>query len=132
MDELFLAPSAPVAMPRAYWLESKMLTSAVLLVEPSATIFKEIMNTTASAPTNEFDMDILNDLFKDHAMILPHKPYILHTGEFRDEDHAKWTGNQGPAWDPVEVLSTAKYVHFSDWPLPKASSPQNTDVWKKR
>ena len=69
-------------------------------------------------------MEILNNLYKDTALVLPHKIYDLYIREFtpqRDtgEKHEKYLGDESAAWDPDLALKMAKFVHFSDWPLPK-------------
>ena len=52
-------------------------------------------------------------------MILPHRPYDLLTGEFRGDSHEKYLGTDREPWDPVAVFNEAKFLHFSDWPVPK-------------
>ncbi|KAE8152257.1 nucleotide-diphospho-sugar transferase [Aspergillus avenaceus] len=93
MDELFLLPPCPVAMPRAYWLnfDDRVLTSLLMLVQPS-----------------DFD-----------ALVIPHRPYSMLTGEFRSKRHADYLGNPLETWDPERAFEEAKLVHFSDWPVPK-------------
>ena len=121
MDELFLIEPAWIAMPRAYWLgfEGRVLSSQLLLLQPSEYEFDRVMKATADAGYNDYDMDILNKLYQDSAMILPHKNYDLLTGEFRGDDHQKYLQDNEQGWDPDLVLKEAKYIHFSDWPLPK-------------
>ncbi|KAK0744688.1 nucleotide-diphospho-sugar transferase [Apiosordaria backusii] len=123
LDELFTLPASPVAMPRAYWLypDEKKLASHILLVEPSAVEFQRVLDATNEGGENEYDMEILNTLYKDSALVIPHRRYALLTQVFRWEDgeHAKYLGSDREEWDPVEVLNEAKYLHFSDWPLPK-------------
>ncbi|GKU23132.1 unnamed protein product [Fusarium langsethiae] len=121
MDELFLMPSAPVALPRAYWLfpETEILSTMVMLVEPSETEFARIMDKADSASVNDYDMEIINSLYRDTALVLPHRPYALLTGEFRSESHAMYLGSDSEPWDPAKAYHEAKFVHFSDWPFPK-------------
>ncbi|KAE8350637.1 nucleotide-diphospho-sugar transferase [Aspergillus coremiiformis] len=121
MDELFLLPSSPVAMPRAYWFNTTdlRLSSQVMLVQPSAFEFDRIMKSVDIAGPSTYDMDIMNNLYKGNALILPHRPYDLLTGEFRREDHSLYMGNSLEQWDPSVVLEEAKYIHFSDWPILK-------------
>lgn len=121
MDELFLLPPCPVAMPKAYWLlpDSNVLSSQLLLVQPSTAEFDRVMNRIAEAGTNDYDMEIVNQIYINEAMILPHRPYDLLTGEFRSGNHAKYLGNKDEDWDPVYVFNEAKFLHFSDWPIPK-------------
>lgn len=120
MDELFLAPSAHVAMPRAYWLENPYLSSQMILIQPSTEEFKRIDQTINNVQAGEFDMEIVNILYGKDCMILPHRPYNLLTGEFRSKgNHTQYLGNEYEGWNPENVLQEAKFLHFSDWPMPK-------------
>jgi hypothetical protein len=69
------------------------------------------------------DMDIVSDMFKDHALIIPHRPYNLLTGEFRNREHTNYLGvgddEEKEKWNSDAIFTEAKYVHFSDWPYPK-------------
>ncbi|ETS86875.1 hypothetical protein PFICI_00703 [Pestalotiopsis fici W106-1] len=125
MDELFLLPPCPVAMPKAYWLlpDSNILSSQLLLVQPSAAEFDRVMNKIAEAGSNDYDMEIVNQIYIKEAMILPHRPYDLLTGEFRSGNHVKYLGTENEEWDPVYVFNEAKFLHFSDWPIPKPWIP---------
>ena len=133
MDELFTLPSTPVAMPRAYWLTEPIpnqLTSSVLLLEPSHREFARVEDAVSHAAERDFDMEILNHLYNKTAMVLPHRPYFLVTGEFRNHDplgHEAYLGDGDEAWDARRVRREAKYAHFSDWPMPKPwiSPPQD-------
>ena len=119
LDELFLLPSAPVAMLRAYWkLPSvRQLTSLFILLEPDEMVAQQLM--VAASPTvrqkDDYDMDILNRVYGDSAMVLPHRQYGLLSGEFRLDDHSRYLGNSQERWDPERVLREASLVHFSDW-----------------
>ncbi|KAI5862520.1 glycosyltransferase family 8 protein [Durotheca rogersii] len=130
MDELFLMPSCPVAMPRAYWLfpKDKILSSQLMLVQPSAVEFDRIMKKIESAGSNDYDMEIVNQLYEDSAMILPHRPYDLLTGEFRGDDHRNYLGTDREEWDPVAIFNEAKFLHFSDWPVPKPWIPMSESM----
>ena len=123
LDELFLLPSAPVAMLRAYWQlpTQHKLTSLLILLEPSEPEYQRLM--TASRPDHrpkgEYDMEILNRFYSDSALVLPHRQYGLITGEFRTTDHSNYLGNYFEKWNPDLIFREASLVHFSDWPLPK-------------
>ncbi|AEO64730.1 glycosyltransferase family 8 protein [Thermothielavioides terrestris NRRL 8126] len=123
MDELFLLPPCPMAMPRAYWLypEKKVLSSQVMLLQPSEAEFARVMDKINAAADDDYDMEIVNQLYGDSAMVLPHRPYDLLTGEFRHDpdEHAAYLGSEREKWDPVAAFNEAKFLHFSDWPLPK-------------
>lgn len=126
MDELFLLPPCPVALPRAYWIHNAdrvpVLSSQLLLIQPSALEFGRIMKAIETAGDNDYDMEIVNNLYGENAMILPHRKYDLLTGEFRAGEHERYLGNEVEEWDPERVLGEAKFLHFSDWPVPKVRS----------
>lgn len=73
-------------------------------------------------------MEIVNTLYRDSALLLPHRPYNLLTGEFRNIEpntHDKYLGNKEEQWDPQAAYREAKFLHFSDWPYPKViKNPQ--------
>lgn len=122
MDELFLMPSSPVAMPRAYWLDDT-LSSQLVLIEPSEFEFQRILKAFDSRSSHDFDMEIVNNLYGSDCIIIPHRKYDLLTGEFRSKEHRKYLGSEEETWDPQKVFDEAKFVHFSDWPLPKPWLP---------
>jgi alpha-N-acetylglucosamine transferase len=121
MDELFLIPSCPIAMPRAYWLlpEKSILSSHVMLIEPSEFEFARVMEKINNDSDDDYDMEIVNQLYHDSALVLPHRPYGMLTGEFRGDYHAKYMGNDLEPFDSAAIYNQAKMVHFSDWPAPK-------------
>ncbi len=122
LDDVFLLP-ASTAMTRAYWqLPSiKTLTSLFVLIEPDIREAERLF--AAASPDrrkeNEFDMEMINARYADHAMVLPHRKLVLLTGEFRATTHEKYLGNDYEQWDPERALRETSIVHFSDWPLPK-------------
>lgn len=136
MDHYFLSPLAPVAVPRAYWLndadssiKDQMLGSHVMLIEPNNNTFERIIEEARSSGT--FDMEVLNRLFADSAMILPHRRYALLTGEFRTKDHRQYLSEDKDAeWNAMAEVSRAYLVHFSDWPLPKPWLPHSQSQWE--
>lgn len=129
MDELFSLPPTTVAMPRAYWLhpDKHILSSQVILIQPSQVEFTRIISKINNAGRNDYDMELVNDLYQDSAVVLPHRPYDLLTGEFSKDNHQWYLGSDEEAWDPVAVYNEAKLLHFSDWPLPKPwlDAPEN-------
>ncbi|KAJ5256586.1 Glucose N-acetyltransferase 1 [Penicillium angulare] len=126
IDELFFLPKAPVAMPRAHWLlpETKSLSSLIVVLEPSYREYKILQESVHSVggvnfTDSRFDMELLNARYGESAMVLPHREYGLVSGEFRRKDHWRYMGNTEERWNPDQALAEAKFVHFSDWPLPK-------------
>ncbi|GKT65794.1 glucose N-acetyltransferase [Colletotrichum tofieldiae] len=108
-------------MPRAYWLypEKEILSSQIMLVTPSTAEFARIKAKIDSAGKNDYDMEIVNTLYRDSALILPHRPYDLLTRTIGGDHTQKYLGNDEEAFDAVAVYNEAKLLHFSDWPLHK-------------
>lgn len=127
LDELFLLPQTPMAMPRAYWTDSKPwpLTSMLMVIEPNLDELERLKNEMFRGghpelvEAHRYDMELVNDRFEESALVLPHRSYALLTGEFRHKDHSAYLGNPDEKWDAEKVFKEAKLVHFSDWPLPK-------------
>ncbi|KAL7940825.1 glycosyltransferase family 8 protein [Trichoderma barbatum] len=135
MDFLFLAPDSPVAMPRAYWLTDRqgaakqILGSHLMLIEPNTHRYERIINEAMRS--GEFDMEVMNELFKDSAMILPHRRLALLTGEFRNKNHYKYLApDEDEEWNALVEADRAYLVHFSDWPLPKPWRPHTEAQWQ--
>ncbi|KAK3058319.1 hypothetical protein LTR09_001397 [Extremus antarcticus] len=135
LDELFQLPPTAMAMVRAYWSDrprdSWPLATTLMLLKPDIAETKNLYETLQwrrlqpdRDDSRHYDSDLLNDRFGSSALVLPHRPYLLQTSEFRWDDHSAWLGSYGaPAsavkWDPHIALAEAKLIHFSDWPLPK-------------
>jgi hypothetical protein len=130
MDELFLLPSAPVAMPRAYWMDHFFLSSQLIVVEPSTVEWERMQEAIEHHDENDYDMDILNKLYGTSSIVIPHRKYDLLTGEIRPKDHDAYLGSKG-MWRVKDILAEAKYVHFSDWPMPKPWFETVAEGWEK-
>ncbi|KAI3538121.1 glucose N-acetyltransferase [Colletotrichum filicis] len=136
MDHYFLAPMAAVAVPRAYWLNEKdtpvvkqVLGSHVMLIEPNKSRYDKIVSEALKS--GDFDMEVMNHMFKDSAMILPHRRLALLTGEFRAKEHQKYLApDDDEEWNAMAEVSRAYLVHFSDWPLPKPWLSRSDAQWK--
>lgn len=120
MDELFLLPPAPVAMPRAYWMSEKFfLSSQLIVIEPSEAEWKRVEYSMDHHQGNDYDMDILNKIYGRSSTVIPHRKYDLLSGEFHGEKHQDYLGSPNEKWDAKKILAETKFVHFSDWPMPK-------------
>lgn len=123
LDELFMLPSAHVAMPRAYWTlpQKKALSSKLVLIEPSHSEYERLLDTGRAAQRQGglFDMDGLNGMYDDTALVLPHLRYGLNSQEFRSEDHEKYLGQSGAIWAPESIMREVSLIYFMDYPLPK-------------
>lgn len=123
LDELFLMEPAPLAIPYVYWGEPVgwQLSSQLMVVTPSSTEFSKVEAAIEAAGKDEYDMDIVDKLYHSSVVKLPQRPYDLLTGEFRREDHSAYLSSSASSlkWDAKSVLAESKFVHFSDWPVPK-------------
>ncbi|CAI6338774.1 unnamed protein product [Periconia digitata] len=127
LDDLFHLPATPMAMPRAYWYKAKPwpLSSVLMVLTPSLAELARFTSEMdkgadeALVAAHKFDMQLVNDRFEHSAMVIPHRPYIMLSGEFRAKNHSSYLGNTFEEWDPAAALAEARIVHFSDWPLPK-------------
>ncbi|KAB2573420.1 Glucose N-acetyltransferase 1 [Lasiodiplodia theobromae] len=136
MDHFFLSPLAPIAVPRAYWLTEKgsniakqILGSHVMLLEPNEHRYRKILDEAARSA--DFDMEVINHMFSDSAMILPHRRLALLSGEFRKQDHSQYMSpDEDEEWNAMGEVSRAYLVHFSDWPLPKPWKPRTKKQWE--
>ncbi|KAK0665582.1 family 8 putative glycosyltransferase [Cercophora samala] len=141
MDHYFAAPRASLAVPRAYWLgdvrntsfsiNEQILGSHVMLLEPNTRRYDRIVREAMGS--GEFDMEVVNRLFKGSAMILPHRGLALLTGEFRLKDHSRYLvgdDEDGEEWDAMGEVKRSFLVHFSDWPLPKPWMWHSSQQWR--
>ena len=138
LDELFTLPPTPMAMPRAHFEgmppDQWPLSSTLMVLEPNPFEFDNLMAILQSwrldpayRSRKKLDAELINHRFAGSAMVLPHRPYILPSSEFRRNEHSAYLGmHNGPdrttsrtRWDPRAALAEAKVVHFSDHPLPK-------------
>ena len=123
LDELFMLPSAQVAMTRAYWKlpHEKTLSSKLVLIEPSHSEYERLLQIGRNGQRQGemFKMDSLDGIYDDSALVLPHGKYGLTSGEFRSVDHKSYLGRTTAVWDPERMIEEASLVHFSDYPFPK-------------
>lgn len=124
LDRLFLLPHATVAAPRSYWSDAVhgdriILTSLLMLVEPSPSQSKRIISALEHRGKNDYDMEIINDLYKDDCLILPHRGLSLLSGELRRKTHNNYMGSSTDIWNATLELEKTAMVHFSDYPYPK-------------
>ena len=116
-------------LPRPEYFQGRILSSQLLLLQPSDYKFDRFLNATENARDGDYDMDMLNTPCQDSAMILPHRRYDLLAGEFRGDNHQKYLQNQQQQWDPDVIFQEGKYLHSPNWPLPKVcqTSPLASD-----
>lgn len=117
-------------MPRAYWQGYFFLSSHIIVVEPSATKWDRVQDAIENHEGFDYDMDILNKLYGMSSTVIPHRKYGLLTGEILPKDHETYLGSK-ELWRAKEILAEAKFVHFSDWPMPKPWLKALAEDWKK-
>jgi hypothetical protein len=93
----------------------------VILIQPSEFELNRIITAIIASNPGEYDIEIINKLYRGNALVIPYRPYGLLSGEFRNKEHSKYLGNSEEDWDPEKALRDAKLVHFSDWPVPKVA-----------
>lgn len=122
LDELFLIPASPVAMPYIYYGQADgwHFSTQLTLMTPSTKSFSQISDAIKLAsPTND-DLSILETLFYGQIIKIPQRPFALLAGEYRQKSHVHYIGNRWPKkWDPDSMLREARILHFSDHPIPK-------------
>lgn len=127
IDELFTLPDTPIALPRAYWYHTAPvpLTTMLMVVKPNVKELERFKRVIIEGgdhqvvEAHKFDMELINERFEESALVLPHRPYALLSGEFRRSNHSAYLGDRAEPWDAQRIYDEAKLVHFSDWPLPK-------------
>jgi hypothetical protein len=121
LDELFLLPRAAVAMPYIYYTPPTgwAYSSNMLLVTPFASEFQKVQTAVLNAAPEQNDLDILNSLYSSHIQRIPQRPWSLLSTEFRHEEHVAYLQSRSAKWDPDKELGRAKFMSFSDSPIPK-------------
>lgn len=103
-------------------VKAEMVHSTSLLVvsNPSPRLASRIRSLAAAHnQSGTFDMELLNDAAAGQALILPHRPLTMLSGELRHTvDHSKYIGAD-VTWNATAEFEAAHYIHFSDWPLRK-------------
>lgn len=114
MDKLFFIEPAFVAIPRAYWLsfQDRILNSQLLLLQPNQHEFDRVIKATSRARENDYDMNLLNNLYKDSALVPPYRPYNLLTGEFRVKNTRNTSAMIQKARIPITFMKSANSYIF--------------------
>lgn len=130
LDHLFLSPPAIVAAPRAYWSKPVrgdriLLTSLLMLIQPSKEQAERVVQAMEARGGDDYDMEIVNDLFKDDCLVLPHRGLAFLSGDLRVQSHSQYMGSWTDPWNVTEEMNRTALVHFSDYPYPKVSEQRN-------
>lgn len=107
LDHVFSFPAVDLAAPRAQWKGSLGFTSAFLLVTLSDRLWDRMELALQNIDDDTFDMDILNKMFAETAMLLP-GDYCTLNSEWENNSIPKWwQGSEpprDPAWKPSRKL----------------------------
>lgn len=133
LDHLFLSPPAIVAAPRAFWNKPVhgdriVLTSLLMLIQPSHEQAERVVKAIETRGGNDYDMEIVNDLFKDDCLVLPHRGLTFLTGDLRHQSHPQYMGSWTDPWNATVEMNNTALVHFSDYPYPKVNEKRNCNA----
>ena len=107
LDHVFSLPAVDLAAPRAYWQGSHGFTSAFLLVNLSDRLWNRMEVALQNITDDTFDMDLLNQMFADTAMILP-GDYCTLNSEWETNNIPRWwQGSEPPrdtSWQPSRKM----------------------------
>lgn len=63
---------------------------------------------------NDYNIEIINNIYRDSATILSYRSYNLLIGEFQGKNYKSYLSNLLEVWDPIRILNETKFLHFSD------------------
>ena len=107
LDQVFSLPAVDLAAPRAYWKGSFGFTSAFLLVTLSERLWSRIELALETIEHDTFDMDLLNEMFAETAMLLPGDYCALNSVWETNSIPKWWQGSEPPrepTWKPPRKL----------------------------
>lgn len=103
LDHVFDLPSVDVAAPRAYWgQEGTGFTSAFLLVTLSDRVWDRMTRELGAIKQNVFDMDLVNEMFKQTVLMLP-GDYATLNSHWETNDIPSWWMGDTPVWPYTQL-----------------------------
>ena len=112
LDNLFLLPEVDVAAPRMYWgSDAAQLTSALMVISLSDRLWDTVKKAMDEVDGYRFDMDIINDLFRHKALVLPGDYCTLNSLWETNELPNWWQGIEPPRdpdWKPTTTPPTPR------------------------
>ncbi|MCJ1348381.1 hypothetical protein MMC31_006612 [Peltigera leucophlebia] len=103
LDHVFDLPPVDVAAPRAYWgQDGTGFTSAFLLVTLSDRVWDRMAQKLETIRQNVFDMDLVNEMFKQTVLILP-GDYATLNSHWETNDIPSWWMGDTPVWPYTQL-----------------------------
>ncbi|PFH60703.1 hypothetical protein XA68_10502 [Ophiocordyceps unilateralis] len=121
LDDTFNTTDADFAAPGAYWLDNKTISSTCMLIRPSNALWASVQQAMASIGNDVFDMDLVNDLFRDQNHRL-HGSYATLNSHWEDWNVPGWFNpvstekpkeQRASAGDLDALMAEAKIVQFT-------------------
>lgn len=109
LDHVFDLPETDLAAPRAYWLsDNTAISSTLLLILPDERSWARVKQTIDNIEHNIYDMDIVNGLFNETAILLPGS-YATLNSHWED-----WTV---PNWYRSTMISAGDMSNLESGPV---------------
>lgn len=103
LDHVFDLPQVDVAAPRAYWIQDGTgFTSAFLLVMLSDRVWDRMAQELGKIRHNVFDMDLVNEMFKQTVLMLP-GDYATLNSHWETNDIPSWWMGDTPLWPYIQL-----------------------------
>ena len=126
LDHVFDLPTVDVAAPRAYWIQDGTgFTSTFLLVMLSDRVWDRMAQELRTIRHNVFDMDLVNEMFKQTVLMLP-GDYATLNSHWETNDIPSWWMGDTPVW-PYTQLPKAKVTPEKDLP-PGMVVPEQSEL----
>lgn len=126
LDHVFDLPPVDVAAPRAYWIQDGTgFTSTFLLVMLSDRVWDRMAQELGTIRQNVFDMDLVNEMFKQTVLMLP-GDYATLNSHWETNDIPSWWMGDTPVW-PYTQLPKAKVAPEKDLP-PGMVVPEQSEL----
>ena len=105
MDFLFALPEVDVAAPRAYWLAKDFISSTFMMISLSQRLWQTVNNAMQSISPQEYDMDLINKLFGETAMVLSGE-YVTINSHWEDWNLPRWFHPSSKLnWTTIELIN---------------------------
>ncbi|KAI5807519.1 nucleotide-diphospho-sugar transferase [Peziza echinospora] len=104
LDHLFYLPPVEIAAPKMYWGDGGGITTTLMVVQPSISLWKRMDKAIHTIRAGEYDMDLVNRVFKKEIMALPGR-YCTLNSHWEVNDVPEWYHHDAPA-HPLPASAT--------------------------